>query len=94
MKTAIHIGNTADVVKIAFEELPAALMAILDTYAGDEVKIAAIAALKSVCSVDGASLSHCNIEMPEIYNHGDVGEDYQECPRQTRNPLGDDLETD
>lgn len=69
MKTAIHIGNTADVVKIAFEELPAALIAILNTNAGDEVKIAAIAALKSVCSVEGASLSHCNFENLETNNY-------------------------
>ena len=54
---AIHIGPVVDKSSVA--SLQAAILKILESSAGDDVKKAAITALSASFSVNGSTISNC-----------------------------------
>lgn len=65
MKTAIHIGPDGAKLKAALPEITKAILAVLNSPAGDDVKKAAISALQSSFTVQNTSIMNCNFSGTE-----------------------------
>ena len=61
----LHIGADVGKMKAALPEITKALVAILNTSAGDSVKVAAIGALSKAFSVEHVTISDCSFTSAE-----------------------------
>jgi hypothetical protein len=59
MKNLLHIGADAEKVKGRLPEITKALLALMATSAGDDVKKAAIDALTKAYAVENVSVNNC-----------------------------------
>jgi hypothetical protein len=60
MKSLLHVGADAEKSSAALPAITSALVTILSTPAGDDVKKAAIHALSRAFSVEDVSIMNCN----------------------------------
>lgn len=65
MKSMIHIGADAESVKKTLPDITKALLQILSSGAGDEVKKKAIEALSLTFQVQNISINGCNLNANE-----------------------------
>lgn len=62
MDSMLHIGADVSKIKAALPEMTKAILAILATTAGDEVKKHALASLSSAYKVENVSVMNCNFQ--------------------------------
>jgi len=69
-KPALHIGHTA----ASAEKFQETLLAVINTNAGDSVKIAAIDAVKAQYLIQNISISSCTFDNRSYNNSEDIPE--------------------
>lgn len=58
----LHIGHDVSKLKATLPDVTRAIIAILNTSAGDEVKKAALGALSQQFTIQNVSISSCNFQ--------------------------------
>jgi 6-phosphogluconate dehydrogenase (decarboxylating) len=62
MKTGIHVGTKAKDVRKSLPAITKAIMEVLQSSAGDTVKVKALDVIKDNFGVGQVSISNCNIK--------------------------------